>query len=134
MAHNPTTAITDAMLADVAEKCAVACRTESFPSTATYETRILTILRERLLQSATPSTPELRELVERFPNGTAADALDYALDHIKSVGEMRDFLEDWRDGRFIEDWRGYIEWLELQRTCAAESRANRAALSSKGGV
>jgi hypothetical protein len=33
----------------LAEQCAVACRSEAFPSTATYETRIERVLRSYLI-------------------------------------------------------------------------------------
>jgi hypothetical protein len=62
--------------AALAEKCAVACRSESFPSTATYETRIEKVLRENL--SRTPEAAQVEILREALDAG-AADALRYVL-------------------------------------------------------
>jgi hypothetical protein len=56
---------------------------------------------------------------EMSPNGDAGDAIDFALGHIARPDDMRDFLEDWRDGRFIEDWQSYMEWLQVQRDGAS---------------
>lgn len=47
--------VTEGMIARLAEKCAMACCSESFPSTATFETRIGQVLRENLaMHSASP--------------------------------------------------------------------------------
>lgn len=79
-------------------------------------------IRRRLVYDAVSSPTGQPDSLGERPNGDAGDAIDYALGHIARPDEMRDFLEDWRDGRFIEDWRGYIEWLQVQRDGASEAR------------
>lgn len=58
----------------------------------------------------------------RWPQGEAADAIDFACDH---ASEPLFFLEDWRMGR-ANEWPEYMRWLKVQRdgARAAQSGGN----------
>lgn len=56
------------------------------------------------------------------PQGNAADALDFALDHIQLASDTLQFLENWRaypHNKPSDNWERYITWLQTQRAGAA---------------
>lgn len=65
-------------------------------------------------------------VTEARPQGGAGDAIDFAADHCEPE-EAIAFLNDWRSDLADERWPGYMKWLNFQRKCAAESKAERAA-------
>lgn len=84
--------------------------------------RVYAAIKRAALNSDAPR-PTTDVSTDGLVQGTAADALDFALDHLES-DSVEDFLEDWRmsiDGDRLEAWPEYLSWLAFQRTCAAES-------------
>jgi hypothetical protein len=58
--------------------------------------------------------------LQKWPNGDAGDAVDFACDHAK---EPLFFLEDWRkDG--AREWPDYRRWLKVQYDPTALSRSD----------
>jgi hypothetical protein len=51
--------------------------------------------------------------LEKWANGDAGDALDWALDHLNDSYERTDFLECWREGD-VSHWPEYAHWLSVQ--------------------
>jgi hypothetical protein len=63
-----------------------------------------------------PSPDRVEELVDprtKRPfgdNGTAGQALEYALDHMDNYADMDVFLRAWREGD-LDEWPEFYTWL-----------------------